>query len=206
MIITDIVPLDKKRSRIYIDFEFAFVLYKGEFKEYNISLNSEISRASYEAILTKLLPKRAKLRGLALLTKKPYTEKQLRDKYDEGEYPDSVIDEAIEYLKGFGYIDDVKYCLEFFETYKETRSLARMKNDLRGKGVSGKDIEKAYRSFEESEDSGIDEESQIRRILTKKRFNPDEADYTERQKMIASLMRKGYSYDAISNCIRNSDF
>ena len=61
-------------------------------------------------------------------------------------------------------------------------------------------------SFEESNDSGIDEETQIRRILAKKRFDPDEADYTERQKMIASLMRKGYSYDSISNCIRNSDF
>ena len=203
MIVTDIIPLDKKRTRRYVDHEFAFVLYKGEFKEYGISLNSEIKESSYNEILSKLLPKRAKLRGMALLTKKPYTEKQLRDKYAQGEYPESAVNEAIDYLKGYGYIDDVKYCLDFFETYRNQRSLMRMKNDLSGKGISSSDLKKAISAFEESEDGGVDEEAQIIKFLSKKHFNPEECTYEEKQKLMASLMRKGYSFDAIEKSMRN---
>ena len=37
MFITDIIPIDKKRVKVYLDNEFAFVLYKGELRLYNIS-------------------------------------------------------------------------------------------------------------------------------------------------------------------------
>lgn len=201
MIITNIVPIDKKRSKIYIDDEFAFVLYKGEFKEYGIALDSELLETHYNAIHNELLPKRAKLRGMALLTKKPYTEKQLRDKYADGFYPEDIVDEAIDYLKNFHYVDDVRYCMDYIDTYKESRSIMRMKNDLMNKGISKNDIYSAFSNIEDSEEGLPNEVEQIRRLIEKKHVNLDSLDYYEKQKLMASLVRKGYGFETVSKLI-----
>ena len=41
MLITQIEELSKSRSRIFIDEEFAFVLYKGELRSFRIRLGEE---------------------------------------------------------------------------------------------------------------------------------------------------------------------
>ena len=43
MIITDILPIDKKRSKVYIDEEYAFPLYLGEMRRYKIKVGEEIT-------------------------------------------------------------------------------------------------------------------------------------------------------------------
>ena len=44
MIVTDIVPFDNKRSKIFIDGEFAFILYKGEIRELHLKTGEEITK------------------------------------------------------------------------------------------------------------------------------------------------------------------
>ena len=60
MIVTDIVEMTKSRSRISIDGEFAFVLYKGELRHFHLQKGEEIKESDYERIMTEILPKRAK--------------------------------------------------------------------------------------------------------------------------------------------------
>ena len=108
MIITDIIAVDKKRDKVYIDNEFAFVLYKGELHLYNIAVGNSLCEDTYKTIVNEVLLKRAKLRAMNLLTKRDYTEVQLRTKLVEGYYKDAQIEETIKYLKSYGYIDDVR--------------------------------------------------------------------------------------------------
>ena len=70
MKVSDIVELDKKRVKVYIDGEYAFVLYKGELRDYGVKLGEVISDENYEAIISELLPKRATKRAMNLLQKK----------------------------------------------------------------------------------------------------------------------------------------
>lgn len=67
MIVTKITEVSKSRKKIEIDGEFAFVLYKGELSVYGIKENCEIKEEDYQGIMTKILPKRAKLRAMNLL-------------------------------------------------------------------------------------------------------------------------------------------
>ena len=53
---------------MYIDDEFAFVLYKGELRLYHVAVGEEISQKDYDDILNQVLPKRAKLRAMNLLS------------------------------------------------------------------------------------------------------------------------------------------
>ena len=85
MIVTDIIPVTKAKSKIYIDQEFAFVLYKGDIRLYHIAVDNEIAYETYDEICEVLLPKRAKKRCLMLLQKKDYTEEQLKRKLRDGQ-------------------------------------------------------------------------------------------------------------------------
>ena len=85
MTITGIEEMNHKKVRVYIDNEFAFVLYKGELRLYGIREGEEIGEEEYLEITGKILPKRAKLRSMNLLKSRAYTEKQLRDKLVQGE-------------------------------------------------------------------------------------------------------------------------
>ena len=87
MVITQIVGISKSRYRIYLDGQFAFILYKGELRQFHIEEDQELSSESYQHIMKQILPKRAKLRSMNLLQSKDYTRKQLEDKLRQGEYP-----------------------------------------------------------------------------------------------------------------------
>ena len=196
MIVSEIRELDKKRSKIFIDGEFAFVLYKGEIRDYRIRQGEEIDYASYRQITEDLLPKRAKLRAMNLLQKRDYTEKQLRDKLSEGQYPPQIIDEAVDYVKSYRYLDDDRYARDYITYHMESRSRARITQDLAGKGISKDVILSVMEELYEGDD-GDAELSQVRQLLVKKRYDPDNSDFKEKQKVIAFLLRKGYSMSTI---------
>lgn len=66
--ITEIRPVNQKKSRVYIDEEFAFILYKSEIRRYRLEENEEITEADYTEILQEVLLKRGKARALHLLS------------------------------------------------------------------------------------------------------------------------------------------
>lgn len=205
MTITDIVELDKKRCKVYIDGEFAFVLYKGELREYGIGLNLEISETTYEEITGTLLSKRAKLRAMNLLQKRDYTERQLRDKLLEGLYPDQLVDEAIAYVKSYKYLDDERFARDYITYHMEMRSRNRIIQDLTTKGISKNTampiLEELYQQANESSDLDIEQE-QIRKLLDKKHYS-DDMEYKDKQKIMGFLVRRGYSMESIRNAMNH---
>ena len=108
-IITSVTELSRGRYKVEIDGEVRFALYRGELHTYHIKEGEQISGRDLEKILTEVLPKRAKLRGMNLLKSRSYTEHQLREKLKQGLFSEEIIDEAVEYLKSFHYIDDRCY-------------------------------------------------------------------------------------------------
>ena len=108
MLVPQVTELSKSRSKVYIDQEFAFVLYKGELRLYHIKEGQQLSEEDYRTIMQEVLPKRAKLRAMNLLQGREYTTAQLRTKLQQGFYPAEIIEQAIAYVAGFHYIDDLR--------------------------------------------------------------------------------------------------
>lgn len=200
MIVTDIVEYSKAKYKIYLDGEFAFVLYKGELRSLNIKKDAELKELTYKIILEETLPKRAKLRAMHLLEKRPYTEKGMRQKLSENLYSEEIIDIAIDYLKSFRYIDDYNYCIQFIDAYSSTKSLKKMKQDLMIKGVDSKTIEIAINDKKDDDDL-VDERELIEKILIKRHFNSSNADAKERAKTLNYLYNKGFSMDCIREMV-----
>lgn len=200
MIITDIIELTKAKSRIYLDGEFAFVLYKGELRLYHIVKGQELSEDDYGEIMHSVLPKRAKKRSLMLLQKKDYTEEELRRKLRDGEYPERIIDEAMEYVKSYHYIDDYHYCVSYITCYGSKWSRQQIMSKLLTKGVNKQDIQRAYEEVESKGDVSS-EETLIKAILQKKHYNSAEADIKMKNKMYQHLLYKGFSSGSIGRVL-----
>ena len=193
MIVTGIEEQTKTKFKVYLDNNFAFVLYKGELKQYGIKPGEELSEERYAEIQTEVLLKRAKTSALHLLDDMDRTESTLRDKLKAGLYPDAAIDGAIEYVRSFGYLDDARYAENFVMSRKESKSKQEIKALLSQKGVSDDLIIRAFEQCygEESEQDAI------RRILQKKHFDQKTADEREYQKILGYLARKGFRYETI---------
>lgn len=205
-IVTKIEELDKKRSKIYINQEFAFVLYKGEIAQYKIHIEKEIDDAAYYIIKNELLPKRAKKRCLNLLQKRPYTEYKLREKLTEGYYTSDIINEAIEYVKSFRYIDDYDYACQYIFYHKESETRRKIEEKLMQRGISQETLRQAI------EDSyGVDEQQEIeleqaKKLLVKKKYSSDGMDWKDKQKIYAFLVRKGINTSIIKKAMQLQDY
>ena len=122
MQITDIKSVSKTKFKVYLDGQFAFTLYKGELFRYRIQEDGELSEEVYQEIREKVVLKRAKLRAMHLLNDMDRTESQLRTKLLNGDYPADIADEAIAYVKSFGYINDESYIRRIIESRKNSKS------------------------------------------------------------------------------------
>lgn len=203
MIVTKIEQYAKGRYRIFIDEEYAFVLYQGELKTYHIEEGEPIEEKNYELIMSEVLVKRARLRAMNLLMKRNYTVRQLRDKLSDGGYPEEIIQNAIDYVCSYGYVDDMEYASEYIRIHNMDKSITRIKQDLIKKGIDKDIITKALDEKMNSVDA-VDEYTQVIKLLEKRHFDRENSTYEETTKVYAYLMRKGYSSSVINKAIRTN--
>lgn len=200
MEITDIAPLDKKRRKVYIDGQYAFPLYMSELRKYNIEAGAVLEENVYDAICS-LLMRRVRERILYLIADYDRSEQNIRQKISMAGYRGSFVDDAIDSLKEYGYIDDLRFARYYAESMRDTkgRSAFAISRSLYEKGISRDVIDTVMGELD------IDEEAQILKALSSKGYNEDnirQIDDKERQKLISFLMRKGFSYDLISIYVR----
>lgn len=206
MTVTDIKDYKKGRYEIYLNDEFAFILYKSEIKTYNIKVGENLSDEVIREITDLVLTKRAKKRAMNLLLKGDMTEAKLRSKLSDGKYPTSVIDEAVAYVKGYHYIDDRRYAMGFIASKSMTDSKTVIRRKLIEKGVSKEIIDSCIEEFYVDDELNRDVETElIRRLIIKKCKDISNLEYTEKQKIIASVMRKGFSYYDVEKVLNNMD-
>ena len=198
------------RARVYLDGAFAFVLYKAELREFGIAEGATLSGELYAKITEEVLPARAKKRAMRLLEKRPYTERALRDKLADGEYPAEAVDAAIAYVKSYGYVNDLQYAIDHVSYHLADRNRKRLEADLLKKGIDRELIDRAFAQCYAEEDASSDaagsaralEKQMIEKELRKKHFDPETADYETKAKLKASLVRKGFSPETVSSMVQ----
>ncbi len=198
MIVTNIEAVTKTKYKVYIDEKFAFVLYKGELSRYRIAVGQELKSEIYIKIRSEIVVKRAKLRALHLLNAMGRTEAQLHQKLAQDHYTEDIIDEAIDYVKSFGYIDDENYARNFIGSRKDKKSKKEIFAQLLQKGISKEVLERAFEECYESNSA----RDAIMAIMQKRQYNPETADRKETQKIMGYLMRKGFGYEDIRQVIQ----
>ena len=191
MRIVSIEPLNRRKSRVLTDEGPAFALYNGELEAYGLTLDGELDGEMYERILREVLCPRAKERMLHLLEASDRTEAELRRRLREGYFPPEAVEAAIDYGKRRRYVDDRRYAENYVSFRAASRSRRQLEAELAARGIS-RDL--ARECLEEIQ---IDEGEQVRRLLEKRGFDPENADEGEMRRTMAFLSRRGFSYEAI---------
>ena len=92
------------------------------------------------------------------------TESALREKLRQGLYPSDVTEAAIEYVKSFGYLDDVRYAENFVRSRQNVKSKKEIGTALLQKGISSEIAKRAMEICYEE----MGEEEAIRIIRDKR--------------------------------------
>lgn len=188
MFVTEIRPLNKKKSRILFEDGEDLVLYQGEIRSFHIREQEEFSEEAYEKIITEVLTKRAKHRAMYLLLGQMRTRKELQEKLEKDGYPERVVEAAVSYVESFHYIDDRVYVEQYLAGSGAKKGKKAIFYALAQKGIDRELIETVLEEQEEPRDEC---ELAKKAILTK--FGePHRMDEKEYRRAAGFLMRKGF--------------
>ena len=179
--------LEKGKRRIRFENGESCILYFSEIRGLHLDVGTYISHEIYEKIFCEIIGKRAKKRALHLLEQMDRTEQQLREKLMASEYPLRCVDDAIEYVKRFHYLDDERYARTFTRYKKDKMSRQQIKLKLMSKGIARDVISNAI-----EDEYDTDESVQIRCLLEKKHFSNENPDDKEFRRTYNYLLRRGF--------------
>lgn len=178
-------------------------MYISEIRRFNIKKDAYISLEDYEDIID-ILNKRSKIRAMSLLKDRDYTRKKLFEKLKANGYPDECIEKAVQYVSSYGYIDDKRYAVNYIISHMTSKSRRVIEQSLMLKGVDADIISCALdECYDEmcNPDIGNPELDIIIKQLHSKYHNKDLNNYEQRQKVKASLYRKGFMTDNINKAL-----
>ena len=206
MTVTEIEEISGKRSRVFLDGSFAFVVYKGELRKYEIEKGKELEEEVLDELQNKVLPRRAKLRAMNLLKYRQYPEKQLTDKLLLGGYSQEIARVAVDYVKSYRYVDDYQYAYDYLACYMERRSRKELEQKLLQKGISRETIDSAAGDL--ARDGRVPDEETLLLGLLEKKYNKYDGNGKisdrEKQRIFAYFYRKGFSSELIRKVLKDT--
>ena len=132
--------------------------------------------------------RRAKLKALRLLELTDRTESQLTDRLLRAGFDEKEASAAVEYVKGFGYLDDERYVRNYLENGGRKKSRSLLMQELRYRAGASEDL--IRKVCEELEPS--DERILIRKFLDEKGFDRDACDEKQKRRLLSALQRRGF--------------
>lgn len=185
--VTQVDKLGNGKRKIHFENVDSLILYYSETRGCELQEGTVVSKETYEHLVKEVVGKRAKKRALHLLEQMDRTEQQLREKLMISEYPTECIEDAIEYVKAFHYLDDERYAETFTRYKKEKMSRQQIKQKLMMKGISRDTISNVI-----EEEYDVDEAIHIRNLLNKKHFSSTNANEGEFRRVYNYLLRRGF--------------
>lgn len=194
MLITKVEQVNKKKSFVYVDEKRIGAFYIGEIKRLHLEKGKKLEKDEINH-LNQLLYQRAKERALFLIQKTEQTTEQIRKKLKMNYYSDEVIEQVINFLEEYRFLDDERYIKQFVSCKENKYSIRVIKEKLMQKGIDKKLIDSVLKDLENKE------EEVILKIIEKKQKKQMIMSYEEKNKLIQHLLYKGFNYSMIKDMI-----
>ncbi len=110
-----------------------------------------------------------------------------------------AVEDAIAYVKSYGYINDARYARTYISFRMETRSRQKILSELQLKGV---DRQTALDAWNEMEELMEPDEREVLRRTIEKKYAPDtELDEGQMRRLYGYLARRAFRYEDISHTL-----
>lgn len=182
-----------KKIHIFIDNEYQITTNEDFWAENFIKDKTEINDEEWQTLVDKINYSKAINKCYDLLSRRDHSVKELKTKLLRT-VDENNAQRAIERMIELGYLDDEKYAEKLLEYLIENKrmSKAHIKQEMFKRGVPN-DIISSLLEYAE-----IDNVSSICDLIQTKYRNKLNAE-NGKEKVIASLMRKGFSYSDIKS-------
>ena len=195
--ITAITPQvkDKTRCNLYLDGRFCCGMKLEVVVKNRLKVGTVISEERLSALQLESEKQTALDKALTHISVSAKTEKQIRDFLLKKGYLSAVADYVIEKMRGYNFVDDGEYAVKYAEEKSKTKGKLLIKMELRAKGVSDADAERAM--------DGISGEEQIEAAtkILQKYLRGKEIDTATLQKAYRYLLSKGFDYETAKNAL-----
>lgn len=180
------------RYSVYLEGKYAFSLAKDQLAELGLKIDDDIDPAKIKQYKThssfgKLRDRTYRWLAIRLRSRQEIVD-YLKRKTDDDEQRQKLL----ELLSEQGYIDDAKFAEAWIRhrTFIKPMASYRLKQELLHKRVPLEVIEDKLGEFE------LDDVTAARQLIAKKARR-----YPDRQKLMAYLVRQGFSYDVIKRAL-----
>lgn len=133
--------------------------------------------------------------GLFLLSKREYSEKQIRDKMLTKTENNELVQQAILKLKEYGYLSDTRKAQSIIRSYQQKENGHKIIQRLKLAGIEVPTIEENY------EKSTVEEQIEKCVNLLDKKYKYFDSEKQDRY--IRFLMNKGFEYSAVKKALES---
>ena len=182
-----------KGTKIHISADGEYVLTVDEEFWYSCGHRSgeNIDEQQFLKLKSDILHRNAQSKALDMLSRRDYSQKELKDKLRK-KFDDDIASDISEKMKDLGLINDESYAERLARDYAERRLMPpeRIKYELISKGIEREYAEGVV------EELGIDPREQIAELLSRK-YSRKLGSEHDRKRTAAALSRMGYGYGDI---------
>ena len=195
MIITDLKPVKKSLSLVYIDGEYAMKLDTATLAENGITVGYTLDDDELKELIEKSDYRRAKEKALYLISGRDYSKKQLMDKIKK-DSSEETAEEVCERMEELGLLNDENYARRLAHDliYLKKLSVKGAKYKLMEKGIDRELCDEILEEFE------VDPVEQLTELIERK-YADKLDDEKGRRRTIAALQRLGYSWSDIKSAL-----
>lgn len=192
-----------KKIHLLLDDEYQITTDIDFWAEHYFKDSTEITQEEWESLTDSIYYKKAVDKCYDLLSRRDHSVKELKTKLLRT-VDEKNADKAIEKMLELGYLDDEKYARNLVKYLAQTRNMSKnhIKQEMFKRGIPNEIINSVMEDYEFDNVSCV-----VDLIMTKYRNKLNNEDGNK--KVIASLMRKGFSYSDIKNAfyrIENEEY
>lgn len=189
------------RVNVYLDGVFAFGLDEEVLARHGLRKGDAIDESTRELLLGAEAVSRARARALRFLGYRLRSEREVRAKLAQAEFPEGVIDQAVAQIVRLGMIDDRRFAAAFVHDARLRKATGDrlLRRQLLAKGVARELVDATLAA--ENDDAAQREDAyraarKLReRYRASRRKTPAE---TERRRIAQFLQRRGFGWEIIA--------
>jgi regulatory protein len=178
------------RYSVYIDGKYAFPLSAESLLQLRLVQGQELSTGELADLRGDAVTAKAYDQALNLIARRPRSKWEIQLYLHRKKYQPTVIEQVQAKLTTKGYLNDADFARAWIDNRRLLKSTSRRRltAELRQKHVADEDIQAAL------DEDLTDERDVLRQLIERKR---QQTRYQDPKKLLAYLLRQGYSYEDI---------
>ncbi len=186
---------NKGRVNVYLDGEFALGCSLDIVLNYGLKEGLEITSEKLDELVFENEKSLALSKAVTLLGKNLKTKHQMKKYLVDKGYSEQIVNYVLEKLCEYNYINDENYAKLYVRSIKNKYGKIKIRNELKLKGVSDKNIDLALADFESEEEVIFN--------LANKWLKDKPASYENLSKLYRFLLSKGFDYEEVSRVVKS---